>query len=200
MTSAAHLGIWTRKHVQTCYPRSLSVYRMEFGGLFHLRTLKSRTKKTYSHICTSIPQAYKWAEKYSPTPARPLLDMSQGVPGIPPQKSLQNALGKAGSSLSAVGYCPVEGEPALRTALAEEMKTIYGPQSDINSQDIALTAGCNMAFIAVIMSLADPGDQVILPLPWSVTLVLCRLFKATGTSIISMQQYRRSSVFSHHST
>ncbi|OBZ70796.1 hypothetical protein A0H81_09247 [Grifola frondosa] len=30
-----------------------------------------------------IPQAYKWAEAYAATPERPLLDMSQGVPGIP---------------------------------------------------------------------------------------------------------------------
>ncbi|KAH6911046.1 aminotransferase [Coprinopsis sp. MPI-PUGE-AT-0042] len=46
------------------------------------------------------------------------------------------------------------GEPALREA------------TDINSDDIALTAGCNLAFVAAAMSLASQGDEVILPAPW----------------------------------
>jgi aspartate/methionine/tyrosine aminotransferase len=46
------------------------------------------------------------------------------------------------------------------------MRVVYGDHIDLTSDDIVLTAGCNMAFVAVIMALADPGDQVILPVPW----------------------------------
>lgn len=46
------------------------------------------------------------------------------------------------------------------------MKVSYGSDADVTVDDIALTAGCNMAFIATIMSLADAGDEVILPVPW----------------------------------
>ncbi|KAJ7599120.1 PLP-dependent transferase [Mycena floridula] len=120
-----------------------------------------------STISPPIPQAYLWARKYIPTVARPLLDMSQGVPGIPPQISLQQALGQAASSLESFGYCPAEGELSLRTSLAQEMRLIYGArEADITPQDLALTAGCNMAFIAAVMSVADAGDEVILPVPW----------------------------------
>lgn len=92
--------------------------------------------------------------------------MSQGIPGIPPHESLQKALGIAAASPSSFGYCPVEGELTLRNALAQEMKVVYGEDSKITAQDIALTAGCNMAFVATVMSLADAGDEVILPVPW----------------------------------
>jgi aspartate/methionine/tyrosine aminotransferase len=116
-----------------------------------------------------IPQAYKWASLYVPTATRPLLDMSQGVPGIPAPQSLQRALGKASSDPSVFGYCLADGEPSLRSALVEEMKFVYGELSDVTVEDVALTAGCNMAFVAAVMSLADAGDDVILPVPWYVS-------------------------------
>lgn len=92
--------------------------------------------------------------------------MSQGVPGIPPPERLRNAIAEASASPANFSYCRWDGEPSLRLALSEEMKTVYGPQADIRSEDIALTAGCNMAFMAAIMALADAGDEVILPYPW----------------------------------
>lgn len=92
--------------------------------------------------------------------------MSQGIPGVPPPKFLQTAVGKTSSSPESFGYCPADGEPLLRQALADEMKVSYGSDADVTVDDIALTAGCNMAFIATIMSLADAGDEVILPVPW----------------------------------
>ncbi|KAF5384801.1 hypothetical protein D9615_000943 [Tricholomella constricta] len=117
-------------------------------------------------ISPPIPTAYQWAALYSPTAAQPLLDMSQGVPGTPPPKVLQTALGDAASSPASFGYCPADGEPLMRKALADEMKVIYGSDADVTPEDIALTTGCNMAFIATIMSLADAGDEIILPVPW----------------------------------
>lgn len=94
--------------------------------------------------------------------------MSQGVPGTFPPKILQTALGEAASSSASFGYCPADGEPSMKKALAEEMNKIYGVGSDVTGEDIALTTGCNMAFFATIMSLAEAGDEVILPVPWYV--------------------------------
>ncbi|KAL0563755.1 hypothetical protein V5O48_018309 [Marasmius crinis-equi] len=91
--------------------------------------------------------------------------MSQGVPGTPPNLSLQNALQTASATRQSFGYCPAQGEVPLRSALVEEMKEIYGRDADLAAEDIALTVGCNMAFVASIMSIADAGDEVILPRP-----------------------------------
>jgi len=92
--------------------------------------------------------------------------MSQGVPGILPPEAVQTALGEAASSPSSFGYGPWDGEPDLRQALVGEMKVVYGEGSDINLDDVALTSGCNLAFVAVVMAIADPGDEIILPVPW----------------------------------
>ncbi|KAG5644095.1 hypothetical protein DXG03_009114 [Asterophora parasitica] len=89
--------------------------------------------------------------------------MSQGVPGTPPAQVLQDAIGDAASSAASFGYAPGDGEPLMKKALAEEMKVIYGSGADVTPDDIALTTGSNMAFMATIMTLAGTGDEVILP-------------------------------------
>lgn len=94
--------------------------------------------------------------------------MSQGVPGVPPPESVQSALGQAASSPTSFGYTRWDGEVDLRQALVGEMKVVYGSDSNINVDDVALTSGCNLAFVATTMSVADAGDEVILPVPWYV--------------------------------
>ncbi|KZS88438.1 PLP-dependent transferase [Sistotremastrum niveocremeum HHB9708] len=113
-----------------------------------------------------IPLAYQWAASYVRTPERPLIDLSQGVPGISPPDTLLEAIGKTSSSPAACGYGPMNGEAPMRLALVNEMKSVYGEDADIKPQDVALTSGCNMAFIAAVMSVASAGDEVILPVPW----------------------------------
>ncbi|KAF9473890.1 PLP-dependent transferase [Pholiota conissans] len=117
-------------------------------------------------IAPPIPRAYEWASRFKATPSHPLLDMSQGVPGIPPPEAVQSALGAAAASPSSFGYCRWDGEPSLRKALVNEMKLVYGEDSDLNADDAALTSGCNLAFVAAAMSVVDSGDEVILPVPW----------------------------------
>jgi aspartate/methionine/tyrosine aminotransferase len=92
--------------------------------------------------------------------------MSQGVPGIPPPEGLRAAIAQASASPDHFSYCRWDGEPSLRSALVEEMKAVYRPHADIKIEDVALTAGCNLAFVAVVMTLADAGNEIILPVPW----------------------------------
>jgi aspartate/methionine/tyrosine aminotransferase len=66
----------------------------------------------------------------------------------------------------------MNGELSMRNALVEEMKVVYGPDADITNHDVSLTAGCNMSFMAVAMALAEPGDEVILPVPWYTSQVV----------------------------
>lgn len=63
------------------------------------------------------------------------------------------------------------GEAALREALAVEMQRAYGNEAsgtavDVRPDDIAITAGCNLAFFAALLCVAQRGDEVILPVPW----------------------------------
>jgi aspartate/methionine/tyrosine aminotransferase len=92
--------------------------------------------------------------------------MSQGVPGIPPPRTLLDALASASADPASCGYVPNAGEPALRETMTIEMKKVYGQDADVTLNDIFLTAGCNLAFTAAITAIAEKGDEVILPVPW----------------------------------
>ena len=92
--------------------------------------------------------------------------MSQGVPGVPPPKVVLDALADASAAAPNCGYLPNAGDLALREAMVREMKVRYGDDADVAPNDLVITAGCNMAFCATAMTLADAGDEIILTVPW----------------------------------
>ena len=92
--------------------------------------------------------------------------MAQGSPGNPPPPALQKALADAAALGETARYGDDFGDVELRGFLAEEMKVVYGGEVDVVMEDVALTAGGNMAFVAAVMTLADAGDEVIIPSPW----------------------------------
>lgn len=110
-----------------------------------------------------IPAARAWAARYDGA-AGPAIDLTQAVPGYPPHPDLLAKLAEAAGSRAAAGYGPIDGDPALREALAADMAGFYG--APIGAADIAITAGCNLAFSMAMAVLAAPGDRVILPTPW----------------------------------
>jgi aspartate/methionine/tyrosine aminotransferase len=52
----------------------------------------------------------------------------------------------------------------LRAEVARQWSDGYG--GALSAENVAITSGCNQAFCAAMMSLANEGDEVILPMPW----------------------------------
>ena len=61
-------------------------------------------------------------------------------------------------------YGPVAGSEALREALGLWLQREQG--LDLSASALLITAGSNMAFNAVVQVLCDPGDELILPVPY----------------------------------
>ncbi len=110
-----------------------------------------------------IPSARAWAARYDGRAGR-VLDLTQAVPGYPPHPELLARLAEAGGSPAAAGYGPIAGDPRLREALAADMTGFYG--APVSAEDVAITAGCNLAFTMVMTALCGTGDAVLLPTPW----------------------------------
>jgi len=75
------------------------------------------------------------------------------------------ASAKAARARSAWTYQPGEGLPALIEALEEKLLRENRIRVRTGSR-VMVTAGANMAFMHVILATLDPGDEVILPLPY----------------------------------
>ena len=110
-----------------------------------------------------IPACRAWARRYAGEFGAPI-DLTQAVPGWAPHPALLEALARAAGDPAAATYGLLEGETALRDALAEEMRRLYG--GDPGADDLRITAGANIGFSLAMTVVAAPADEVLLPAPW----------------------------------
>lgn len=96
--------------------------------------------------------------------ATPLLDLSQGAPGFPPAPVVAARMAEVAADDGGSRYAPLLGLPHLREVFAAELRDVYS--GDITTDDVCITAGCNQAFAMVTSALAEPGDEVILTVPF----------------------------------
>lgn len=112
-----------------------------------------------------IPEAKRWLEGVTFPADRPLLNVSQAAPTGAPPEALRQAIAEAAlNDPDAHLYGPVLGMDALRAEVASDWSRHYG--GTVTPDQVAITAGCNQAFVAVMAALAGAEDEVILPTPW----------------------------------
>ena len=92
------------------------------------------------------------------------ISLGQGVVWYgPPETALQNVLAHSGELNQYYG--PVEGIPELADRIRHKLFTGNGITVD-ETQHLVVTAGANMGFLNAIYAIADPGAEVILPVPY----------------------------------
>lgn len=117
------------------------------------------------------------------TPHRgPIINLAQGVPGIiPPEDAilkLKNELNKEYIHK----YSDDRGLLNLREELAKDFKKRYEVNLDLNS--ILITAGANMSFFEVLVTILNPGDKILIPTPYYFNYVMVSKF--LGIQIIEV--------------
>ncbi|MFW9832861.1 MAG: pyridoxal phosphate-dependent aminotransferase, partial [Candidatus Thorarchaeota archaeon] len=103
------------------------------------------------------------AKRFIKSPA--FLNLGQGIPGhIPPEDALSILKDRLSHPATHV-YTPDEGLLELREELALYLRQQSG--IDANPQDeIVITAGANNAFAGAVLTLVQPGENVIIPSPY----------------------------------
>ena len=110
-------------------------------------------------------EARRWLDGVEFPDAQPLLNVSQAAPVEPPPQALRDAMADAILNDAQTHlYGPVLGRPELREEIASRWSTAYGGK--ISGPQVAVTSGCNQAFVTTLATLAQSGDEVILPTPW----------------------------------
>ena len=93
------------------------------------------------------------------------ISLGQGVVSYGPPKEAVDRIANFASSLPNHKYQPVHGIPALIQAIREKLhidnNITIGPESRI-----FVTAGANMAFMNVVLAIADPCDEFIIMKPY----------------------------------
>lgn len=91
-----------------------------------------------------------------------VLSLAQGVVHWPPPEEAVTSAAAMANSLAVHSYGPDEGLPELREALREKLRR----QNGLEGYDVMVTAGCNQAFLNVVVALLDPEDTAVLFRPY----------------------------------
>ena len=122
----------------------------------------SRTAATFA---PPVMEARRRLDGVTHPDDRPLLNVSQAAPVDPPPHALRSAMADIVlNDPNAHLYGPVLGLPELRAEVAKQWSDAY--HGRINSDQVAITSGCNQAFAAAISSLCAQDDEVIIPVPY----------------------------------
>ena len=93
------------------------------------------------------------------------LSLGQGMVHWPPPHQALALLQRGFGGHDALQtYGPMAGDPPLREALETWLRSNH--KLDLSESALLVTAGSNMAFNAVTQVLCDPGDELILPVPY----------------------------------
>lgn len=93
------------------------------------------------------------------------LSLGQGVAYYGPPPAAMARIRDFGADPDHHKYGPVHGIPGLLSLI----ETKLGRENGIHTGDcsrVVVTAGANMGFVNAIGAITDPGDEVILPLPY----------------------------------
>lgn len=107
-----------------------------------------------------IPIVSRWIAE---TPGT--ISLGQGVVSYGPPPEAVAALTRFPESDGDHRYGAVEGEAALVSAIEEKLRNDNGIDVSGVSR-VVVTAGGNLAFMNAVLAVTDPGDEVILPVPY----------------------------------
>ena len=94
----------------------------------------------------------------------PLIDLGRGNPEVGPPAHVVDRLADVAREDRAHGYPPFRGLPALREAIADRYRTLYGVELDPNTE-VAVLPGTKTALVELAVVLAERESTVLLPDP-----------------------------------
>jgi len=97
----------------------------------------------------------------------PVIGFGAGEPDFPTPPHIVEAAVQACGDQRNHRYTPAPGLPELREAVAA--KTLRDSGLEVSPQQVIITAGGKHAVYNALLSLLDPGDEVILPAPYWTT-------------------------------
>ena len=93
---------------------------------------------------------------------REIIDLAEGEPDFDTPRHITGAAFEAATN-GATRYTDVAGTPELRDAVARQFKRLSG--LDCKPSNVIVGAGAKQLIFNALMSSANPGDEIIIPVP-----------------------------------
>lgn len=129
------------------------------------------TQSRVSHLIGAIAESATLAvdakAKALKASGRPVIGFGAGEPDFPTPAHIIDAAVLACREPRWHRYSPVAGLPSLREAVAA--KTVRDSGLEVSASQVLITNGGKHAIYNALMTLIDPGDEVLLPSPYWTT-------------------------------
>ena len=112
-----------------------------------------------------LPEQYFGALLRRVAAAGDVVDLGRGNPETGPPKHVIDALAAGADSPTAHGYAPFRGIPAIREAIAQRYRSVYGVELDPETE-VAVVPGTKTAIVELSLVLGERGSTIVLPDPW----------------------------------
>lgn len=110
-----------------------------------------------------ITEVKSWIADRHFSAEKPLIDLCQAIPDYSPPVELINYLRGQMDDPQLAVYSADEGLPQVRRSVSDWITRRYG--SGPSERQICLTIGASQAFWLAMLTVCQPGDEVIVPLP-----------------------------------
>ena len=127
----------------------------------------SRISAAVAAIAPSATLAVDSKAKAMKAAGEPVIGFGAGEPDFPTPAHIVEAAVEACRDPKNHKYSPAGGLPELKQAIADKTKRDSG--IDVDPASILVTNGGKHAVYAALLTLVDPGDEVILPAPYWTT-------------------------------
>lgn len=123
-------------------------------------TVPARTTHAQSIPPSCVHEVYRSVNDWMARTGRDVVRLDIGEPHFGPPLAVIEALAAAVRD-GRTSYTPAEGLPALRERLAEKLVVHNG--HDTTPERVLVTPGASQGLSALMQSITDPGDEILLP-------------------------------------
>lgn len=119
------------------------------------------------------------------------LSLGQGMVSYPPPPAALEAIRGFGLQPTEHLYGPALGSAPLLAAIAAKLQAENAIDCAHQGYRVMVTAGSNMAFLQALLAITDPGDEIILPLPYYFNQEMAvRMLNCTPVLVPTDTQYQ----------
>jgi aspartate/methionine/tyrosine aminotransferase len=130
-------------------------------------TALRRTSTLLESLAPSATLAVDAKAKALKAAGQPVISFGAGEPDFPTPEAIVEAAARACADPAMHKYTPIAGLPALRDAIAA--KTARDSGLVVAADQVLVTNGAKHALFNALVSLLDPGDEVLIPSPYWTT-------------------------------
>jgi N-succinyldiaminopimelate aminotransferase len=113
------------------------------------------------------------------------INLGQGFPDTDGPEAIKQAAIRA-IEAGHNQYPPLSGIPELRTSIAQHQRRYYGLEFDADTE-VLVTAGATEAIAASLLSLCEPGDDVVLFEPYYDSYAACTAMAGARRRVVQLR-------------